>query len=262
METVLSVQIEELTRLQEEEHTKLGNLLQDNELLLSKVKACEEELVSLQRKKRMLSFENQTSQNKLDILEENIKRLDKDIDYYLQRIVTNHRRREQKEQHMKEYTRLMEQESTKYDQYLKEIDQHYYEGSDEGKEIQKLKEHIACLQQDITNIENSLNQEEKRQEALQHEIDSLTRSIESEVKRQEEMDKSYQQKEQQEKQIRSKIEFHQGAMASKEREKQDLEKSLSALHEELQQLTHETNQQIQKRETLNKRLKGSTSLIQ
>lgn len=40
METVLSVQIEELTRLQEEEHSKLGSLLQDNEVLLSKVNQC------------------------------------------------------------------------------------------------------------------------------------------------------------------------------------------------------------------------------
>lgn len=40
METVLSVQIEELTRLQEEEHQRLCKVFQENDGLLSQVKEC------------------------------------------------------------------------------------------------------------------------------------------------------------------------------------------------------------------------------
>lgn len=204
----------------------------------------------------MLSFDNQTSQNRLDSLEESISFMEKDIDEHLKRIVINHGRREQKEQQKKEFVSLMEDEIAKYEQHLKEINLYYYEGSDEGLEIQRLKEHIENIQQEIASIEKSINIEEKRQDALQKEMDSLSRSIEEEVKRQEDIEKSWQQKEQQEKQIRSKLEFHQGSMATKEKEKADLESSIMSMQEELQLLTQETNQQIQKREALSKRLKG------
>lgn len=40
METVLTIQIEELTRLQEEEHQQLLGLVRENDDLLSLVKEC------------------------------------------------------------------------------------------------------------------------------------------------------------------------------------------------------------------------------
>lgn len=215
----------------------------------------EEEIEHLQRKKRMLSFDNQSQQNSLDELDEAYCKLQQDIDHHLERISFLLRRREEKQRIENEYSSIMMQEIGKYESYLKESQTYIRESSSEGKEVQQLQDHVNIIQSEVISTENAIKEEQKRHESLQREIESLTESIVHKQRIQQEYQKSQQQREQKEKQIRSKIEYHHTSMFSKEHEKTELHNTIQLLHQELNQLANETNQQIQRRDSIYKRMK-------
>ena len=137
----------------------------------------EEEIEHLQRKKRMLSFDNQSQQNSLDELDEAYCKLQQDIDHHLERISFLLRRREEKQRIENEYSSIMMQEIGKYESYLKESQTYIRESSSEGKEVQQLQDHVNIIQSEVISTENAIKEEQKRHESLQREIESLTESI-------------------------------------------------------------------------------------